>query len=169
MYYDGVIRALNKNKVKYAVAGGVAVVLYGYTRLTLDLDLIVELSEENLDKFFATLYNLGYRPKLAVTKKEFINKEKRKAWIQKKEMKVFSFFHPKDHLKLIDMLVIEPIKFIDIEKKIEKINIKGLVFPTVGIEHLKRLKLLAKREKDLIDVRNLIEIERLRSEQKKIP
>jgi len=50
MYYDEVIRALNKNKVKYAVAGGVAVVLYGYTRLTLDLDLIAELSEKNLEE-----------------------------------------------------------------------------------------------------------------------
>jgi len=167
MYYNEVIRALNKNKVKYAITGGVAVVLHGYPRLTLDLDLIVELSEKNLDKFFDILYNLGYRPKIPVKKEEFINKEKREIWIQKKGMKVFSFYHLKDHLKLIDMFVIEPIKFRDIEKKIERINIKGLLFPIVCIEHLKKLKLFACREKDLMDVRNLEEIERLKLEKSK--
>ncbi len=167
MYYNEVIRALNKNKVKYAIAGGVAVVLYGYTRLTVDLDLIVELSERNLDKFFDALYNLGYRPKIPVTKEDFKNKQKRQEWIQKKGMVVFSFFHLKDHLKLVDAFITEPIKFNDIEKRIEKISIKGLVFPVVCIAHLKKLKLLAKRAKDFIDVRNLEEIERLRSEQNK--
>lgn len=167
MYYDGVIKALNKNKVKYAVAGGVAVVLYGYTRLTLDLDLIVELNEKNLDKFFETLYNLEYRPKVPATKEEFKSKEKRQEWIQKKGMIVFSFFHLKDHLKLIDVFVTEPIRFSDIEKKLQKIKIKDLVVPTVSIEHLKKLKLLASRDKDLMDIRQLEEIQRLRDEQNK--
>jgi hypothetical protein len=165
MYYDEVIARLNKNKVKYAVAGGVAVVLYGYTRLTLDLDLIVELSEKNLDKFFDTLYNLEYRPKVPVTKEEFKSKKKRQEWIQKKGMVVFSFFHLKDHLKLIDVFVTEPIRFSDIEKKLQKIKTKDLIVPTVSIEHLKKLKLLAGRDKDLMDVRQLEEIQRLRDEK----
>src|SRR3989338_2028313 len=152
MYYDDVIRALNKNKIKYGVAGGVAVVLYGYTRLTLDLDLIIELSQENLSKFFDTLYNLGYRPKVPVTKEQFMNKNKREEWIKNKGMVVFSFFHLKDHLKLIDVFVTEPIKFSSIEKKIEKIKIRNLVVSTVGIEHLEKLKRLASRPKDLIDL-----------------
>lgn len=167
MYYHEVIRSLNKNKVRYAVTGGLAVVLHGYPRLTLDIDLIVELKKKNLEKFFNTLYNLGYRPKVPVTKEEFISKQKRKIWIEEKGMVVFSFYHLKDHLKLIDMFVNEPIKFKDIEKKIERINIKGLVFPTVCIEHLKKLKLLASRQKDLMDVRNLEEIERLKHEEDK--
>lgn len=162
MYYDKVIRALNKNKVKYAVAGGVAVVLYGYTRLTLDLDLIVELSEKNLDKFFDTLYDLGYKPKVPVTKDEFKSKKKRQEWIRKKRMVVFSFFHLKDHLKLIDMFVTEPIKFSEIHKKINTIDLKGLKVPVVSIGHLKKLKLLASRLKDLEDVRNLEEIQRIK-------
>jgi hypothetical protein len=168
MYYDEVIRALNKNKVDYAIAGGLAVVLYGYPRLTVDLDLIVDLSKKNLEKFFDTLYDLGYRPKVPVTKEEFINRKKHQEWIRKKGMVVFSFFHLKDHLKLIDVFIKEPIKFSDIKKKIEKIKVGNLVFPTVGIEHLKKLKLIAKRTKDLIDVRNLEEIQRLKNEEDKI-
>jgi len=164
MYYDEVIKALNKNKLKYAIAGGVAVVLYGYTRLTLDLDLIVELKKKNLEKFFDTLYGLGYRPKVSVTKKEFISRQKRQEWIKRKGMVVFSFFHLKDHLKLIDVFVTEPIKFSEIKKKIVKINLEGLMVPVVSIEHLIRLKQLASRFKDIDDIKNLEEIQRLRNE-----
>ena len=167
MYYDEVIVALNRSKIKYAVAGGVAVVLYGYTRLTVDLDLIVELSKENLGKFFDALSSLGYRPKVPVTKEEFKDKRKRQEWINKKGMVVFSFFHLKDHLKLIDVFVAEPIKFSELERKIEKIKINNLVISVVGIEHLKKLKQLASRPQDLIDIRNLEEIQKLKNEQNK--
>jgi len=165
MYYDEVILALNKNKVKYAVAGGVAVVLHGFNRFTADIDLIVKLNKTNLDKFFDVLYSLNYRPKVPVKKEEFISKEKRQEWIENKGMVVFSFFHLNDHLKLIDVFVREPIKFSEIEKKMEKIKINDLVVPTVCIEHLKKLKLLASRPQDIIDVRNLEEIKRLKNEE----
>lgn len=167
MYYDDVIKALNRNKIQYAVAGGVAVVLYGYTRLTLDIDIIVELKKKNLEKFFDTLYDLGYKPKVPVSKEEFINKQKRQEWIKNKGMVVFSFFHVKEHLKLIDVFVTEPIKFTAIKKKIVMMNLKGLVVPLVSIEHLIRLKELAARFKDLTDIRNLEEIQRLKNEQNK--
>lgn len=167
MYYDKAIKALNRNKINYAVAGGVAVVLYGYTRLTLDLDLIVELKRENLQRFFDTLYNLGYRPKIPVTKEEFISKQKRQEWIKKKGMVVFSFFHLKDPLKLIDAFVTEPVKFSEIKKKTVRMNLKGLIVPVVSIGHLIKLKQLASRFKDLIDIKNLKEIQQLRDEKGK--
>jgi hypothetical protein len=167
VYYDEVIKALNKHKVKFAVAGGVAVVLYGYERLTLDLDLIVELKKKNLERFFDTVYNLGYRPKVPVTKEEFINRRKHQEWIKKKRMVVFSFFHLKDYLKLIDVFITEPIKFFEIKRKIVKMNLKGLIVPVVSIEHLIRLKKPAGRFKDLMDIRNLEEIKQLRDEKDK--
>lgn len=164
MFYAEVIRALNKNKVKYAIAGGVAVVVHGFNRFTADLDLIVELSVSNLEKFFDTVHSLGYRPKAPVSRDEFRDRQKHKQWIEKKGMVVFSFFHLKDHLKLLDVFVQEPIKFSEIEKKIEKIKIKNLTFPIVCIEHLKKLKTLANRAQDIIDIRNLEEIQRLKDE-----
>lgn len=167
MYYDDVVRALNKSKIEYAVAGGVAVVLYGYTRLTLDFDLILEFDEKNLDKFFDIVYGLGYRPKVPVVKKDFIDKKKRDEWIKKKNMIVFSFFNLQDHLKIIDVFMTEPIKFSEIKKKITRINLKGLIIPAVSLEHLIRLKEAAARPKDLTDLANLREIQRLTNEKNK--
>lgn len=167
MYYEDVIIAFNKNKVKYAVAGGVAVTLYGFTRFTADIDLIVELSKSNLEKLFDTLYDLDYRPKVPVSKEDFIDEKKRMEWIKDKGMIVFSFFHLKDHLKLIDIFVTEPIKFSEISKKIEKIKINGLTISTVSLRHLRKLKLLASRPQDLIDLRNLEEIQKRNEKNRK--
>jgi len=168
MYYDDVLRALNAKKVKYAVAGGLAVILHGYPRLTLDLDLIVDFSEDNLDKFFTTMENLGYRPKAPVKKEAFKKRDNHKKWIKEKNMVVFSFFHLKDHLKAIDMFITEPIKFSEIEKHAVSINVGGnLKIKTISIDHLLKLKKLASRQKDLLDIRNLEEIKKIKNEKKR--
>ncbi len=65
MYYESVFKALQENNVRYAVAGGVALVLHGVVRFTADLDLIVDLEPENLSRFVHTMSGLGYRPRNA--------------------------------------------------------------------------------------------------------
>ena len=70
MFYGEVFKALNKAKVKYVVAGGVAVVLHGYHRLTKDLDLVVLLEKKNLEKFFEALKKIGYIPRGNLGKKK---------------------------------------------------------------------------------------------------
>ncbi len=91
MFYEDVFRILNEYKVKYIVVGGVAVVLHGVLRFTADLDLIVELKEENLEKFYVALGTIGYLPKVPVKKEEFKDARKREEWKKEKGMKVFSF------------------------------------------------------------------------------
>ena len=43
-----IAEALNNANVRYVVAGGLAVVAYGYLRLTMDVDLVIDLERENL-------------------------------------------------------------------------------------------------------------------------
>ena len=63
MYYENVFRSLQKKNIRYAVAGGVALVLHGVVRFTADLDLIVDLEQENLGRFVQAMTELGYRPR----------------------------------------------------------------------------------------------------------
>ena len=44
-----------KHKVEYVIAGGEAVIYYGYPRLTGDIDLFFRNSEENVQKIFDAL------------------------------------------------------------------------------------------------------------------
>lgn len=163
MFYESVFRALNKARVKYVVAGGVAVVLYGYNRLTADLDLIIHLEPHNIDKFFDALHRLGYRSRVPVTQEQFKDFANRQSWIKKKGMKVFSFYHPADYLKNIDIFVQEPMRFSMLAQQATKIRVKNINIPVVSINHLIALKKKAGRQQDLMDIAYLNAIKKMKS------
>ncbi len=162
MFYESVFRALNKARVKYLVAGGVAVVLYGYSRLTADLDLIIHLEPNNIDKFFSVLGRLGYRTKVPVTKEQFKNAKNRATWIKDKGMQVFSFYKQAEYLKNIDLFVYEPIRFNIMAKQAKKIRVKNITLPVLSINHLIKLKKKAGRQQDLIDIAHLEAIRKIK-------
>jgi hypothetical protein len=155
MFYEEVFRALNKARVDYVVAGGVAVVLHGYVRFTADLDLIIRLESENIDRFFDVLAALGYRIRLPVTREQFKVKKNREDWIKKKGKRVFSFYHAKSPLKMIDIFVREPMSFRKIIGRVKRIKVKDIDIPVLCLDDLIRLKNAAGRPQDLIDVMNL--------------
>jgi hypothetical protein len=59
--YLPLFKALNDADVKYVVVGGVATVLHGYARLTMDIDLIVDLVPDEAARTVRTLENLGFK------------------------------------------------------------------------------------------------------------
>lgn len=160
MNYKKVFKALNKAKVKYVVAGGVAVVLYGYPRLTQDLDLIVLLEEKNLGRFFDVLVSVGYAPKVPVQKSQFQSKSERERWKKEKGMIVFSFVDRKPPFEMIDMFVGEPIKFQDVYQDRKIVKVQRVSIPLISMDHLIRLKKKASRPKDLDDIIQLKHIKR---------
>jgi len=50
MIYEEIFREFELKDVRYLVVGGIAVNLYGYIRLTMDLDIMADLSDKNLWK-----------------------------------------------------------------------------------------------------------------------
>ena len=164
MFYEEVFRKLSDREVKYAIAGGVALVLHGVVRLTADLDLIVELSIENLKKFITVMNDLGYKPKPPVSAEDFINPLNRKTWKEEKGMEVFSFYHPKMPMNLIVVFVNEPIGFNEIESEIVIFKAKDIEIPVISKKHLKSLKRKANRPQDIADIEALEEIEQMEHE-----
>lgn len=51
---------LNKNNIDYVFVGGIAVIVYGNPRTTVDLDLIVRLNEKEIETFSKYLQNEGF-------------------------------------------------------------------------------------------------------------
>ncbi|MEM0358458.1 MAG: hypothetical protein QXG22_00380 [Candidatus Hadarchaeales archaeon] len=58
MYYGRVLGELNRRKVRYLIAGGIAVNLYGVPRATADLDLLLQPGARNLEKFLGAMRRL---------------------------------------------------------------------------------------------------------------
>ncbi len=82
MYYESVFQVFQETKVKYLIAGGMAVNLYGVPRFTKDLDILIDRSEKNLKCLNKALSSLGFRPKVPVSLDDFlkpINWEKMEA------------------------------------------------------------------------------------------
>ena len=60
--YLPLFKALNDAGVKYVVVGGVATVLHGYARLTMDIDLAVDLAPQAASRTVHARESLGFKP-----------------------------------------------------------------------------------------------------------
>ncbi len=160
MFYEEVFRRLAEKKVRYAVAGGIALVLHGAVRFTADLDLIVELSPENLKDFITVMGELGYRPRLPVKAEDFADPLTRENWISEKGMTVFTFQHQDRQINQIDVFVKEPLGFDAVEKELVWIKARDVAIPVVSVRHLKMLKRIAGRPQDIADIEALEELEK---------
>jgi hypothetical protein len=152
MYYENVFSSLQKDNIRYAVAGGIALVLHGVVRLTADLDLIVDLESENLRCFIHAMHELGYLPRNPVKAEGLLDPATRGQWKREKGMEVFSFVDPGQPMTLIDVFVEEKIPFGEIMKDLVRVTAKGITIPVVSLAHLKRLKKAAGRPQDLADI-----------------
>lgn len=161
MFYEDVFGELDRRGVRYAVVGGVAMVLHGVVRLTVDLDLMVHLERANLAAFVNAMERLGYRPRVPVSAEDFVDPANRARWQHEKGMKVFSFFHPSDHGKLVDVFIDEPIPFGEVDAAKIVVEAGGLRIPVASIRHLKQLKSQAGRPQDLADIAALESLERM--------
>ena len=165
MYYENVFSSLQKNNIRFAVAGGVALVLHGVVRFTADLDLIVDLEPENLRRFIQTRTELGCRPRNPVNVEDFLNPSIRKAWKREKGMDVFSFVDPAQPMILIDVFIEEKIPFREVMPEIVPMTAKGITIPVISLRHLKRLKQDAGRPQDLADIEAIEALEKSEGEK----
>ncbi|MBI5750196.1 MAG: hypothetical protein HZA00_13845 [Nitrospinae bacterium] len=150
--FKNLFSSLNKKKVRYLVAGGIAVNLYGIERATADIDLVVDLEESNLTRFIKIVKELGFRPKIPVRFEDFIKKENREEWINQKRMKVFSIFDPKNSYFLLDIFVETPFDFNKVYKEREKMKFENIIISVVPMKELIKMKEKAGRPQDRADV-----------------
>jgi hypothetical protein len=143
---------LNNKSVKYMVAGGIAVNLYGIERATADIDLVIDLDEENVSRFIRVAKKLGLRAKIPVRLDDFAHTEKRKEWIDHKGMTVFGLYDIENPFFLIGIFVETPFDFGTVYKKREKIEFEDTLIPVVPIVDLIAMKEKSARPQDKADV-----------------
>jgi hypothetical protein len=160
-YFEKVFRALNKEKVKYLVVGGVAVNLHGYLRATGDIDILLLLEEGNLLRMKKAMEELGYIERLPISIQNLKDHKQVKKWLKEKGMTAFAFSPPPYNPLMLDILVEESLKFEDANKKSIKKIFEGVTIPVVCIQDLIRMKKKSDREKDMIDLKALIKLKNL--------
>ena len=57
---EGLLKSLKEHKVKFVVIGAAAFPVYGYVRMTLDIDIFIEPAEVNAKRTWSALKAFGY-------------------------------------------------------------------------------------------------------------
>ena len=57
---ESLLKSLNENKVKFVIIGASAFPFHGYSRATLDIDIFIEKTRENVVKTLRALRSFGY-------------------------------------------------------------------------------------------------------------
>ena len=158
---EAIVKVLNEHRVRYLIAGGLAVVAHGYVRFTADVDLILATDEANLRRAVSALESLGYRSRAPVNFSEFVNPQSRKQWAIEKNMKVFSLFSAQHPATEIDLFLEPPLDFGKAYLAAKRIEIvPGLMGPFCSLDDLIALKEQAGRPRDLEDISHLRRIEK---------
>ena len=138
--------------VRFLVIGGVAVGMYGYPSATFDLDILPDLSSDNLDRLVTALGKLGYQPMAPVDPAELKDPDKRREWYENKNMKVFSFVKADTPRDVVDVMIYHPLDFENCFERRRTITIRGHDIGVAAAEDLLELKRAAGRDKDRVHI-----------------
>lgn len=153
--YEPLFKALNDAGVRYVIVGGLAVVLQGHARLTLDVDLIVDLGNEPARRTIRALTGLGLQPRVPVNPEEFADPVVREAWIRDRGMQVFSMYDPSNPMRVVDLFVEHPIPFEELWTRSDAVDLQNITVHVASIPDLIYLKRLAGRPQDHADIEQL--------------
>lgn len=157
---ERVLAALEAASVRYLIVGGVAVVLHGHLRTTADLDLVVQLTPDNVRRAIDALAALGFRSRLPVTAEHFADPGRRQEWIRAKGMTVFSLWDPARPGFAVDLFASEPFDFEDVYTRSVRLRLDSTDAVVLGLGDLLEMKRSTGRTRDLDDVIHLEELVR---------
>ena len=151
-----ILSAFRDHRVRYLIAGGLAVNAYGFLRYTKDADLVIELVPENIHAAFHALSTLGYRPNIPISAGQFASAENRESWIREKGMKVLQFWSDEHRETPVDVFIEVPFEFGAELAAAPTKELRGVgAVPIVSLPTLVAMKRAADREQDRIDLANL--------------
>lgn len=160
-YYADMLTSLASEGVNFVVAGGVACVLHGVERLTMDLDLAIEFSDENFARLVKVAEKLNLKPRVPVDLGFIVSAENRRIMIEEKNALVFSLVDPTLPMKHIDIFLTKENSFEKLVEDCDIVTIMGADIKIASKDTLIEMKKKANRPKDLFDI---AELERLKNE-----
>lgn len=159
--YEEILRAFQKQKVKYILVGGIAVNLLGSLRNTADMDILLEMCDDNLKKAVTILKRKGYGVKQPVEPLGIADKKTRECWIKEKHMKAFNFYK-ENGLKEVDIIIDTPVPYEEAKKDILWVKGGDIKIPVISIDNLIKMKKNTGRNIDKLDIEELKKIKKLK-------
>jgi hypothetical protein len=167
-HINEILFALTDAEVKFIVGGGVAAVLHGVERATLDIDLSLNMDPANVEKFLHVMDELGLQSRVPVSARDLMSREAVQRMIAEKGALVFSFVDFDRPLRHVDIFLQGNLSFEELSRGARKVVIEDRAIKIMGIGKLLETKraITPLRDKDLIDIKELEKLQG-RSEKSK--
>jgi hypothetical protein len=165
-HINEILFALTDAEVEFIVGGGVAAVLHGVERVTLDIDLALDMEPANVEKFLQVMDKLELQPRVPVLARDLMSREAVQRMIGEKGALVFSFVDFDRPLRHVDIFLQGNLSFEELSRGARKVVIEDRAIKIMGIGKLLETKraITPLRDKDLIDIK---ELEKLQSGSEK--
>jgi len=152
MFIHTVCAALQSEKIPYAIVGGYAVALHGAMRGTVDIDVVITWTLENLQKV-----ELGLK-KIGLVSMHPINAESvyrfRDEYIENRQKIAWNFYDPINPANQVDIVI-----NYDLAKgHVKKVKTAGGSLHILDLDDLIQMKKKSGRPQDLADVKALEEL-----------
>lgn len=138
-----ILESLIEEKIDFYIIGGMALVLHGIPRTTLDIDIVVPLDRITISKIFKIFekYELKSNQKgiLLIPDEKVIEGQ----WIT---------FEDEKGREIFDILIEKKQKFENVKSQIKKVKFGKKFLPVAPLKIIKDMKRETKREIDIYDI-----------------
>lgn len=141
-----------EHKIPYCIVGGLAVAFHGFVRNTVDLDIVIQISEHNFALCETALKELGFESKIPVGAKEIAHF--RQEYIEKRNLIAWSFYNRRNPFEVVDILLTHDRK----DFQVDMMEVYGKKIPVISKKDLIEMKLQSGRPQDLVDAEALKKI-----------
>jgi Nucleotidyl transferase AbiEii toxin, Type IV TA system len=152
-----IITALATAKVQFIVCGGVAAVLHGVERMTVDIDIAIDFSSANVKRLTAVIAKLGLFPRVPVSPEILADKKKRRDILKQKGAIVFTFIDPDEPFRQVDVFLSEDNSYNALAPESDVFSVGGHEIRVLSKRQLISMKMRVRplREKDTFDIKAL--------------
>lgn len=140
---------LKKAEIKFAIVGGYALALHGLVRATMDVDLVLSLTEDEFEKAEKALNTIKLTSRLPIRAQDVI--KMREEYIQNRNLIAWSFVDYGNPSRQVDILITKDVRQLDVVK----ISVSGRKIPVASLKELLKMKKESARPQDLVDIENI--------------
>ena len=143
--------------VEFVIGGGVACVLHGVERVTLDLDIAVRMTADNLERLAGAADALNLQPRVPIAVAKIGDPEFIRSMVEEKGALVFSLTDPDRPLRQLDIFIHPALSFERLSEGAGSFDLGPAKIRVVSKEVLMRIKreIQPLRPKDVLDLEEL--------------
>jgi hypothetical protein len=154
MFYLDLFSALNRC-VDYVLIGGLAISLHGIERATMDIDVTVAMTPDNLSSLVEMARELGMTPVLPVPLDSLSDLDQLAQWHRERNLEAFALRAPGLSGVTLDVLLYPPVDYAHMRSRAVTFQAGNVPITVASIDDLIALKQAVGRPIDLADIEHL--------------